>query len=349
MTMSLFVTRMMMLCTMLAMVAVNFDMTSSKIFMISAYYNLIGHTMAQMFVRGISEIAEVSVSLRRIQDFLLLEEHFELLNLKDETPNLNEENQTDHSIDIKNAGAFWRLDLDVINLESDKDNEKVLPTLSKLEFKCKKGALIGIMGPVGSGKSSLLDLLLRELPLDSGNLLINGQLSFAAQDAWIFVGSIKQNIVFNQPWNQHRYDLVIKSCALTDDLKDFSNGDETIVGENGSNLSGGQKARVNLARSVYREADIYLLDDPLSAVDSQVGRCLFDDIISTNGILKEATRILVTHQVHFLQEVDWVIVMKEVIPIVFINTLEFNYMILLQGSNSESGASLRDSNQRRKL
>lgn len=112
-----------------------------------------------------------------------------------------------------------------------------------------------------------------------------------------------------------KYKAVIKTCALSRDLEQLSDGDQTIIGERGSSLSGGQKARVSLARACYRDADIYLLDDPLSAVDAHVGRHLFDECIGPHGRLAQlnATRILVTHQVHFLKEADWIIVMKEVI------------------------------------
>lgn len=119
---------------------------------------------------------------------------------------------------------------------------------------------------VGSGKSSLISTILGELKLIHGNTSVRGPISFADQDAWVFGASVRQNIIFGQKYDRHRYQKVVKVCALESDFQQFPDADQTIVGERGSSLSGGQKARINLARAVYRQADIYLLDDPLSAV-----------------------------------------------------------------------------------
>ena len=128
--------------------------------------------------------------------------------------------------------------------------------------------------------------------------------------------------------DKDRYDHVVKACALIKDFEQLPFGDKTIIGERGSSLSGGQKARVSLARAVYRDAEIYLLDDPLSAVDAHVGRHLFDQCIGRRGFLgrSKATRILVTHQVHFLKEADHVIIMKDVSFHSFLNNVPIKYL-----------------------
>ena len=172
-------------------------------------------------------------------------------------------------------------------------------TLEGLNIKIKAGKLYAIIGSVGSGKSSFLQLLLGELPIYSGDVVINGELSYGSQDNWLFTSTVRNNILFGLPYDRFRYQEVVKHCALLTDFQQLPNGDKTLVGERGSSLSGGQRARVSLARAVYKNASIYLLDDPLSAVDAHVGKQLFEDCIGPNGYLakRQNTRILVTHQV----------------------------------------------------
>ena len=119
---------------------------------------------------------------------------------------------------------------------------------------------------VGSGKSSLLSAILGEINLTQGYTKVHGKISYVGQDAWVFGSTVRQNILFGQEFDRQKYQRVVKACSLYKDFKQFPDGDNTIVGERGSSLSGGQRARINLARAVYRQADIYLLDDPLSAV-----------------------------------------------------------------------------------
>ena len=159
-------------------------------------------------------------------------------------------------------------------------------------------------------QSSLLLSILGELPLSTGNIKVSGKIAYASQDPWISSGTIRGNILCGLDYNSKRYQKVIETAALDRDLGVFPQGDQTEVGEKGATLSGGQKARISLARCLYVDADVYLLDDPLSAVDSQVGRHLFDQAI--NGFLRDKTRILVTHQVHYLNQVDDIVVLQEV-------------------------------------
>ena len=201
-------------------------------------------------------------------------------------------------------------------------------------MKISRGELCALVGPVGAGKSSLLNLLLKELPLGVGSIRMlqyneddsksdetvssrryvtdnpDFSISYASQDPWLFVATVRENILFGQPYNKTRYQEVTKVCSLIRDFKQFPEGDMTIVGERGTALSGGQRARINLARAIYRQADLYLLDDPLSAVDSRVSRQLFKKCIL--DYLKGKTRILVTHQLQFLKEVDTIVMLDRV-------------------------------------
>ena len=129
-----------------------------------------------------------------------------------------------------------------------------------------------------------------------------------AQTAWIQNATLRDNILFGSPFNQQRYDEVIEACALTQDLQILVAGDQTEIGEKGINLSGGQKQRVALARAVYADSDIYLFDDPLSAVDSHVGKHIFKKVVGKHGLLSNKTRVLVTHGVHWLPRVDTILV-----------------------------------------
>lgn len=157
--------------------------------------------------------------------------------------------------------------------------------------------------------NSLIQCILGELNLISGTIRVNGTVSYASQEPWLFSGTVRQNILFGQSMNRRRYQTVVKKCALERDFDLLPHGDKTIVGERGASLSGGQKARISLARAVYRKADVYLLDDPLSAVDTHVGRHLFDQCM--RGFLKNKIVILVTHQIQFLSSADQIVIMDK--------------------------------------
>lgn len=153
-------------------------------------------------------------------------------------------------------------------------------------------------------------MLLGELCITDGSLQIKGRIGYVPQQAWIFSGSVRQNIVFGQTFEADRYDNVIKVCCLEQDIDLLPEGDLTLIGEKGVTLSGGQKARVCLARAVYFKADIYILDDPLSAVDVRVGRKLFDECI--DGLLRQCPRVLVTHQLQYLRNATEILYLEKV-------------------------------------
>lgn len=234
------------------------------------------------------DAAEALVSLHRLQKFMLIEEVPCLL-----TNSHNVEKVNSTAIKLTNFSAQWT------------PKTKVLDNIN-LAVQAK--TLIAIVGQVGSGKTSLLHAILNEIPNTSGELAVRGQVSYAPQEPWIFTSTVRQNILFGRPLDKLRYARVIDVCQLRRDLDIFPHGDATMVGEKGINLSGGQCARLNLARAIYRDTDMYLLDDPLSAVDAVVGRKIFRECIRTH--LREKTVVLVTHQFQYLEEVDRVIVLN---------------------------------------
>ncbi|CAL1531982.1 unnamed protein product [Lymnaea stagnalis] len=188
----------------------------------------------------------------------------------------------------------------------DSDGKSIL---SDVTLDIPEKSLTMIVGKVGCGKSSLLSGILGEMKLLNGSVNLKGSVAYVAQQAWIQNCSVKENILFGSPLDAKRYSDILKACALERDLSILPQGDETEIGEKGINLSGGQKQRVALARAVYSNQDVYLLDDPLSAVDAHVGKHIFEQVIGPDGILKEKTRILVTHGAHWLPYADIVIML----------------------------------------
>lgn len=277
--------------------------TAQKVFVVTCCFNVLKYTMTDFFPYGLAQVAEASVSVRRIQKFLLYEETKLVSDYY-----LNSEIQA-----IENGGDKIKHTLEekgvtLKNVTAKWTNESTDNTLTNITLEVPFGKLLAVIGPVGSGKSSLLNVILKELPITEGTLYVDGSISYAAQEPWLFAGSIRQNILFGAPMDKIHYQQVIEVCCLQRDLSLFPYGDKTIVGERGISLSGGQRARVNLARAVYKQANIYLLDDPLSAVDAHVGRQLFDNCI--NGFLKSKTVILITHQLQYLKEADQIIIIN---------------------------------------
>ncbi|KAJ3150314.1 hypothetical protein HK101_001964, partial [Irineochytrium annulatum] len=183
-------------------------------------------------------------------------------------------------------------------------------SLEGVNLDIPRGQLVAIIGTVGSGKSSFLQALVGEMEKRKGEVTIRGSVGWCPQTAWILNQTLKENVLFGQlASDEARYQEVIDQCALRSDLKILPGGDQTEIGEKGINLSGGQKQRLSLARAVYFGADVVLLDDPMSAVDSTVGRHLFTHCI--RGALRDKTVVLVTHQLHFLPQVDRVLMMDK--------------------------------------
>ena len=180
-------------------------------------------------------------------------------------------------------------------------------TLSNISLEILKGELVAIVGPVGCGKSSLLKAFLGELENESGFYKRPVNAAYVSQEAWIYDGTVEENILFNRPLDNETFERCIEACCLKEDLDQLPNGKYTLVGERGVQLSGGQRARISLARAAYGTEDIIFLDDPLSAVDSKSATHIFRDLIKGN--IASRTRVLVTHATQFLSEVDKIIIM----------------------------------------
>ncbi|EEE61576.1 hypothetical protein OsJ_15950 [Oryza sativa Japonica Group] len=204
-----------------------------------------------------------------------------------------DENEFSAEID---QGAFsWKTDAKI-------------PTLQDIHVKIHKGMKVAVCGAVGSGKSSLLSCVLGEMPKVQGTVKVFGTKAYVPQSSWILSGTIRENILFGSPFETDRYERTIEACALVKDIGVFSDGDMTDIGERGTTMSGGQKQRIQIARAVYKDADVYLFDDPFSAVDPQTGRHLYKKCLM--GVLRDKTVLYVTHQVEFLVDADLIMVMQ---------------------------------------
>jgi ABC-type multidrug transport system fused ATPase/permease subunit len=185
------------------------------------------------------------------------------------------------------------------------------PTLSNIQLSILEGNLTAIVGRIGQGKSSLLSAIMGEMYKLEGTVRTYGNIAYVPQQAWIINATVRDNILLGKPFDQEKYDNIIYAAGLKPDLDMLPAMDLTEIGERGINLSGGQKQRVSLARAAYQDADIYLLDDPLSAVDAHVDQHLWDNLVGPSGLLKDKTRILVTHGIHHLSDVHQIVVMKD--------------------------------------
>lgn len=196
----------------------------------------------------------------------------------------------------------------ISRIESTPDPHR-LQRLKDISFEIKRGELIVVVGEIGSGKSSLLAALVGEMRRTDGAVKLGGTVAYCPQTAWIQNATARNNILFGREFDQAKYDRVVHDCALEPDFEMLPNGDATEIGERGITISGGQKARINIARAAYYDADIVLLDDPLSAVDAHVGRTLLEECIC--GLMARKTRILVTHQLHVLPRADRIFCMHQ--------------------------------------
>ncbi|XP_042469774.1 ABC transporter C family member 3-like isoform X2 [Zingiber officinale] len=238
----------------------------------------------------ISGLVQTKVSADRISTFLNLED---LQHVVQKLPR----DSCELSIEVSNGNFAW-----------DPSSQNL--TLKEVNLQVLKGRKVAVCGSVGSGKTSLLHCILGEVPKISGDVKLYGTTSYVSQSPWILSGSIQDNILFGKQMdNVIKYERVLEACSLKKDLEIMPLGDQTIIGERGINLSGGQKQRVQIARALYHEADIYLFDDPFSAVDAHTASHLFKECLL--GLLSSKTVVYVTHQVEFLPSADLILVIRD--------------------------------------
>ncbi|XP_031342947.1 probable multidrug resistance-associated protein lethal(2)03659 [Photinus pyralis] len=255
--------------------------TAEKAFIVTGCFGALRSVLTTYMPMGITQLAELKASLGRITSFLLLEEVPEAI-----------------CRDVR-AGEIIVKDL-TVKLAGE-------TVLAAVNVEISKGLTL-IIGPTGSGKSSFLKAILGDVSLSEGKVTRSGNVSYGSQEPWLFPATVRQNIIFGEKFDEDRFRDVIKVCALERDLGAFANGDQTIVTDRGLNLSKGQKARINLARAIYKEADIYLLDDCLSSVDNRVGKHIFDECIK--GFLKNSICVLVSNSPLRLDGDDVVMVLS---------------------------------------
>ena len=284
----------------------------------------------------IGQVVDAWSSIGRIQDFLIAEEQNE---------DFSWDMEGEHAVLMEHADFTWERTITQdpdknVGLPSNKKQMKAVrdaekaaareprpanpksgedssSTLTKvqpfklhdLELCIGRNELIAVIGGVGSGKSSLLAALAGDMRRTNGSVTMGATRAFCPQYAWIQNTSVKENILFGKPYDRKWYDTVVDACALRPDLQALPNGDMTEIGERGITVSGGQKQRLNIARAIYFDSDIVLMDDPLSAVDAHVGRHIFDNAIC--GLLKDKCRILATHQLHILSRCDRIVWLQE--------------------------------------
>ncbi|XP_032583422.1 multidrug resistance-associated protein 1 isoform X5 [Drosophila sechellia] len=258
---------------------------ATKTFVSLSLFNILRFPLT-MLPMLITNLVQTQVSVNRINKFL---------NSEELDPNsVLHDSSKPHSMSIENGEFSWGDEI----------------TLRNINIEVKKSSLVALVGTVGSGKSSVVQAFLGEMEKLAGVVNTVGKLAYVPQQAWIQNATVRDNILFGQTYDRKRYNKVIDACALRADIDILSAGDLTEIGEKGINLSGGQKQRISLARAVYSDADLYLLDDPLSAVDAHVGKHIFEEVIGPKGILARKSRVLVTHGVTFLPQVDSIYVMK---------------------------------------
>lgn len=268
-------------------------LTTEIVFPALTLFNLLTFPLA-VLPMVITSIVESMVAVGRLTSYLTAEELQPDAVITRE-PALH---NGDVSLRIGDASFTWNRN------ESQK-------CLESIQFEARKGELSCVVGRVGSGKSSLLQAILGDIWKINGEVVVHGSIAYVAQQPWIMNASVKENVVFGHRWDPQFYERTIDACALAEDFKTLPDGDRTEVGERGISLSGGQKARLTLARAVYARADVYLLDDCLSAVDQHVGRHLIDNVFGPRGLLAGKTRVLATNAISVLAEANFVTLIRD--------------------------------------
>ncbi|XP_018619347.2 multidrug resistance-associated protein 9 isoform X2 [Scleropages formosus] len=296
--------------------SLGFPLNSSTAFTVIAVFNSMRFSLSLLpFI--VKAFAEAKVSMARLKRILLINNPDSYVTKTTGTPNALVVEHASFSWYAPSTGSGKGPSTISNGLQDGNDKSQIQngaseaakgkAVLKNISFQLPKGNLLGICGNVGSGKSSLISSLLDQMYLHHGSVMIDGTFAYVSQQAWIFHGTLRDNILMGEPFDKERYSRAIKACSLQPDLDILPCGDMTEIGERGLNLSGGQKQRISLARAVYSNKDIYLLDDPLSAVDAHVGKHIFEYCIKKE--LKGKSIVLVTHQLQYLEFCDEVVLL----------------------------------------
>nr|XP_022286886.1 multidrug resistance-associated protein 5-like isoform X2 [Crassostrea virginica] len=303
-------------------------LSATQAFVLVSVNNKLKAVLKQM-TQLVKQLAEVKVCSERVKSLLMMEEI---------QPHMSQINNPKYAVVIKKASFAWDQEMAIQNIglmdiqitvsngtAGGKDEEKeklnksseekeslAPPVLLDIDLVLEKGRLLGVCGSVGAGKSSLISAILGRMIKTSGKVAVSGSIAYVSQQPWILNATIRENILFGEMYNEDRYNAAIDACCLREDLETFVSGDETEIGERGINMSGGQKQRLALARALYADKDIYLMDDPLSAVDIHVGRHIFTEcLINSLKNKPNKTILFVTHQLQYLSSCDEIIVIKD--------------------------------------
>ena len=263
------------------------NLTAEKAFVSIAFFNIMRYPFS-IIPYFFNSIVNYKIAAERLSAFFEMEELDRTGILK--LPLQKNKEKGDPSVEIDSGNFTW-------------DPELITATLQNIQFKAETGKLVAMVGQVGEGKTSLLSAILGEIQKLSGTITTYGNIAYVAQEAWIQNQSLRENILFGKGYRSEKYKGILKACSLETDIALLPASDLTEIGEKGINLSGGQKQRVSLARAVYNDADVYLLDDPLSAVDTHVGKHIFDHVIGPKGILKQKVVLPYYRRICFL----WII------------------------------------------
>ncbi len=309
------------LVSVITLVLTDQPITAVNVFTLLAFMNILRLGISFRLAYGLLATYEAYVSLNRIEDFLLLDNLQSIScnqssegtsgslgsSAKIERSLIDDQAETRHISNIVELNGKTTVSVSNLTYKPFKRENKTV--LQDIGFATTAGCLTVITGPVGCGKSTLLSAIAGEVSDMSGTITYQGTLVYVPQIAWVFSGTIRENILFGQPYDEGMYNRIIEACALKEDIRQFPDSDQTVVGECGAVLSGGQRARVSLARAIYADADIYLLDDPLSAVDFKVGQHIFRQCIKS--LLGDKTRIMICHEEQYMKEADEVIVLHK--------------------------------------
>lgn len=279
-------------------------LTADIIFPALTLYQLLQFPLT-MFAGIVTAWIQALVSARRLSSFLDARE----LDADAVKVEVNEHDEDEQAVATPPAGVD-RLQQPLVEIKDGDfkwSHSDPTPTLQDINLSVRKGELLAVLGKVGDGKSSLLSAILGEMYRSDGSVVVRGRTAYFSQGGWAMGASIRDNILFGLRYEEDFYNKVIQACALEPDLAIMPDGDQTEIGEKGVSLSGGQRARVALARACYARADIYLLDDPLAAVDAHVGAHIFKHVIGPEGMLRSKARIITTNMVFFLPQVDQIV------------------------------------------